>query len=180
QEPAVAIIQLQNEDSMLFWTMQNVKGDQKKEVETRFGDWLAKKYGSLDKAKQAWSGVAQADDDFAHGVAGIFPLWEWTQRHGGGKAKRLDDQLQFFGETMHQFNAEMAAYLRDKLGCKQLINAGNWRTADPVRLMDVERWSYTANDVIAVNRYFAGVHIGPHEGWAIEPHDHFTNVSALL
>lgn len=180
QEPAVALIQLQNEDSMLFWTMQNVKGDQKKEVETLFGDWLNKKYGSLDKAKQAWAGVGQDDDDFTHGVAGIFPVWEWTQRHGGGKAKRLDDQLQFFGETMHTFNADMAAYLHDQLGCKQLINAGNWRTADPVRLMDVERWSYTANDVIAVNRYFTGVHYGPHGGWAIEPHDHFTNISALL
>ncbi len=50
QDPALAIIQLQNEDSMLFWTMQSVKGRQLQLLGEQFGTWLKKKYGSLDRA----------------------------------------------------------------------------------------------------------------------------------
>ncbi len=180
QDPAVAIIQLQNEDSMLFWTMQGVKGRQLEYLGERFGEWLARKYGSLAKASTAWSGDAMPEDDLAHGKVGLHIVWEWTQTRTGGRKKRLDDQLQFFAETMHRFNAETARYLREELGCKQLINAGNWKTADSTRLDDVERWSYTANDAIAVNRYYAPVHVGPDAGWRIDPGDHYQDASALL
>jgi hypothetical protein len=81
---------------------------------------------------------------------------------------------------MHAFHRETARYLREELGCRQLINAGNWKTADDLRLNDVERWTYTANEVLAVNRYFTGVHDGPHKGWAIVRGDTFTSPSALL
>jgi hypothetical protein len=76
--------------------------------------------------------------------------------------------------------AEIARYLREDLGCKQLINAGNWKTADPVLLNDVERWSYTVGDVISVNRYYNGIHNGPRSGWAWDVGDTFTHATALL
>ena len=98
----------------------------------------------------------------------------------GGLKKRLDDQLQFFAETMYRFNAEIARYLREELGCQQLINAGNWKTADSIRLNDAERWSYTANEVLAVNTYYSPVHIGPDRGWRIDKGDQFEDVSVLL
>ena len=75
---------------------------------------------------------------------------------------------EFLSRTMYDFNRMMEKYLREELGCKQLINAGNWQTADMVKLNDAERWSYTANQVLAVNRYFSGIHIGKNNGWAIE------------
>ena len=81
---------------------------------------------------------------------------------------------------MYRFNQEMARYLREELGCKQLINAGNWKTADTTRLNDVERWSYTANEVLAVNNYYSPVHIGPDRGWRIDKGDHFEDISALV
>ncbi len=81
---------------------------------------------------------------------------------------------------MYRFNAEIARYLREELGCKQLINAGNWRTVDAIRLNDVERWSYTANEVLAVNSYFSPVHLGPNRNWRIDPGDRFQNQSALV
>ncbi|WP_337177525.1 hypothetical protein [Paludisphaera sp.] len=180
KDPAVAIIQLQNEDSMLFWTMQAVKGRQLEYLGERFGEWLATKYGSLDRAKAAWGGESMREDDFARGRVGLHINWEWTQPRTGGRKKRLDDQLQFYAETMHRFNAETARYLREELGCEQLINAGNWRTASTTLLDDAERWSYTANDVIATNRYYAPVHVGREVGWRINAGDHYQDVSALL
>src|ERR1051326_2866708 len=188
QDPSVAIIQLQNEDSLLFWTIQNIKGTQLTELTTLYGDWLKKKYGSLEKANQAWGGEHPGPGDFqdrqgddaANGRMGIYIVWHMTQNRTGYQARRLADQLAFMTETMRKFNADMAAYLRNELGCKQLINAGNWRPADPIKLFDAERYSYTANEVMGVNRYFTGMHEGKDNGWAIRPGDHFTNNSVLL
>jgi hypothetical protein len=119
-------------------------------------------------------------DDFAQGRVGFYITWELTQPQTGYKAKRLVDQLQFLGETMRNFNREIVRYLRQDLGCKQLINAGNWKTADPVLLNDVERWSYTVGDVISVNRYYTGIHNGPRAGWSWDVGDTFTHATALL
>jgi hypothetical protein len=180
QDPAVAMIQLQNEDSLLFWTSQNIKGKQLELLGEQFAEWAKLKYGTLEAALSQWNGGGLREDDPARGILGVQIVWQFTQSQSGGKKKRLDDQLQFFAETMYRFNKEMARYLREDLGCKQLINAGNWRTADSVRLYDAERWSYTANEVLAVNRYYSLVHVGRDRVWRINKGDQFQNISALF
>ncbi|GAB4468876.1 MAG: hypothetical protein OHK0029_41390 [Armatimonadaceae bacterium] len=179
QDPALAIIQLQNEDSLLFWTVNNLKGEHRKALGKRYGEWLTRKYGSLEKATAAWQGNKLPGDDPAAGIMDFQNIYEMTQNRNGGIARRLDDQLQFWSETMYNFNRDMAKFLREELGCKQVVNAGNWKTADVVRLNDAERWSYTANEVLAVNRYFGGLHTGPQRGWAVQGGDQFTRFSAL-
>ena len=72
----------------------------------------------------------------------------------------MADQTQFIAETQRQFYADIARYYHEELGCRQLVNASNWITADAVQLNDLERWTYTACDVIAVNKYYGGVHVG--------------------
>lgn len=179
QDASVAIIQLQNEDSLLFWTFNNLKDERKRALGKKFGAFVLKKYGTMDAAFTAWQNNSLPGDDRAAGVLDLHNIWEMTQQRTGGIAKRLDDQLEFLSRTMYDFNKSMAAYLRNELGCKQVINAGNWRTADTVKMNDAERWSYTANEVLAVNRYFGGIHKGPNEGWAIVNGDTFTNPSIL-
>ncbi|MGD1000112.1 MAG: hypothetical protein ABSA67_05365 [Candidatus Brocadiia bacterium] len=180
KDPAVAIIQLQNEDSLLFWTFNSIQGEQRRRLSRLFGDFLKSKYGSLDKAKPAWGGADNKDDDLADGVVALDNIWELTQERSGARARRLADMTEFLSRTMDDFNRKMEKFLREELGCKQLINAGNWQTADMVKLNDAERWSYTANQVLAVNRYFDGIHIGKNNGWAIENGDQFTSPSVLL
>ncbi|MBM4035410.1 MAG: hypothetical protein FJ291_27010 [Planctomycetes bacterium] len=46
--------------------------------------------------------------------------------------------------------------------------------------LDAERWSYSANEVMAVNRYYGGIHEGKYHGWAIVNGDRFTDPSVLL
>jgi hypothetical protein len=182
QEPAVALIQLQNEDSLLFWTMIgfiNEKGEPYDQLRKGFGDFAKKKYGDLDKAFTAWGGDS-IDDDKGNGLLGFHQVWEITTNPGGPKGERIADQVEYWSQTMYDFNKAMVKYLREDLGCKQLINAGNWRPADVVHQFDAEHWSYTATDVIAVNRYIGGVHLGPDAGWAINPGDHYTNQSITL
>lgn len=179
QDPALAVIQLQNEDSLLFWTSQNLKGKPLENLESKFAAFAKKKYGSLDAALKSWQGTKHERDAPPQNRLGLHIVWFLTQNQSGGLNARLSDQLQFIAETMYKFNADTARYLREELGCKQLINAGNWRTADSLRLNDAERWSYTANELSAVNGYYAPPHIGPDRGWRINAGDTFVDQSAL-
>ncbi len=186
QDPALAIIEIQNEDSLLFWTSQGIKGAAKKELRRQFAQFLTGKYGSLEKAKETWNNAApsadqDSSDDFAEGEAALYIAWQLTQ-HGGpeGQQLRCVDQMQFLTETMRNFNKMVGDYLKNELSCKQLVNAGNWRTADNVSMLDAERWSYAANDVMAVNRYYDAAHEGPNSGWAICNGDKFLDQSVLL
>jgi len=181
QDPAVAIIEVQNEDSLLFWTFGKIKGEQLTNLGKRFAEWTGKKYGSMDTALAKWGRQKIDGDDPANGVLGFINIWEMTQpRKEGPRTVRLDDQTQFLTEIDHDFNQMIGDYLRKDLGCKQLLNACNWRTASPEFLSDCERWSYTPLPVDAVNRYYNELHTGPNNSWAIQPGDQFTSPSILL
>lgn len=177
KDPALAVFQIQNEDSMLFWTVNNIKGAQRENLKAKFAAFLMKKYGNDAALKKAWQNASMPSD--STGRYDFMNVWEMTQQRSGGVLIRLADQLEFWTRTMYDFNAEIKRYLREDLGCKALINAGNWRTADNVRLNDAERWSYTANEVDAVNRYTGGIHKGPNEGWSVERGDKYTSTSIL-
>ena len=181
QDPSLAIFQLQNEDSLLFWTVDAIKGAQREVLERRFADFAREKYGGLAKAQIAWRAYGLLGDRPMHGRLSLRPLWDLTQAvKGTGAARRLADQTEFYARTMHDFNRRTVAYLRNELGVKALVNAGNWRTASAERLGDIERWSYTPGEVDAVNHYLGGVHRGQYDGWAIVAGDRFTDDSALL
>lgn len=177
-EPAVAIIQVKNEDSLLFWTFSRIEEPQMKILRRQYGKWLVRKYGSWEKIKAAWGTASDTKDNPARGEAGFLNLWELTSAAppaGGGRAQRRADQTEFLAWIQHSFYADIARYYRDTLGCKQLINAMNWKSADPIALDDVERWTYTANDVIAVNRYTGAMHLGEHNGYRVDPGHFYQN-----
>ena len=183
KDPAMAILQLQNEDSLLFWTMQSIQGEELRRLGQIHGKWVIGKYGSIDKAKEAWGGTTIKGDDFAASVVSLMIIWEYTQPQSGGKTVRLADQLQFLSETMYAFNKGMEDYVHDELKCPVLINSGNWCTADQIKLLDAERWSYTANAVIGKNHYVNGVHVNPTEGqkagYLVSRGDFFEDFSML-
>lgn len=180
RDPAVALLQVQNEDSLFFWTLQGLKPAQQELLGQKFGRWLKKNYQGLDAARTAWDNHKADGDNFAVGKVSILSTWHMTQPQRGGAAKRMRDQVRFLAETQRDFYAEMARYFREDLGCKQLLNASNWITADPEKLGDLERWTYTATEVEAVNRYYGGGrHTGPNAGWRIDPGDFFEGRSVL-
>jgi hypothetical protein len=90
-DPSLAIIELQNEDSLLFWTAQGIKGQQLRNLEKLYGDFLIKKYGSLEKASAAVGTRGTANlqnggaDDFRSSRAGFYITWELTQPQTGLK-----------------------------------------------------------------------------------------------
>jgi len=190
-DPAVAIIQLQNEDSLLFYTESQIRGKPREQLTRMFGDFLKKKYGSLEKAFEGYTTYENAwdlrgEDSVEKGTAGLMQMWffsmdakERAQRWDEPTRNRLTDQLEFYTDLMRNFNVEMEEYLREELGCKQLINAGNWKTVDPVLCDDAERYSYTPNEVIGKNAYYGSLHAGINTGWQILPQQTYANWSAL-
>ncbi|WP_319592473.1 T9SS type A sorting domain-containing protein [uncultured Draconibacterium sp.] len=178
-EPAVGLIQVKNEDGLFFWTIQNIKPELKTRIKKKFYSWLIDKYGSINEAQNQWGNVQLSEDNVTTGEMDIYIIWEATQEQSGAKQKRLSDQMQFMAETQYEFYKEMADFYRS-LGCKQLINGNNWKTANAARLLDTERWTNTACDVIALNRYYDPVHVGPNAGWRIDPGHHYQGKSVLF
>lgn len=182
KDPTVAILQIHNEDSLFFWTSAALIDPQKKKLGKHFADWLGKKHGSLETAFLSWGDAREHEyDDPANGVAGVFDVYFLTQDWKGDMARRIRDQTQFLAEFQHQFYADMGSYLRDDLGCRQLLNATNWRTADDPKLKALERHSYHALDIDAENEYVGSdfQHKGGNDGYRIDPGDFLVNESVL-
>ena len=178
-EPAVAIIQVQNEDAVFFWTIGAIKPALAKMISSQFVQWLKNKYGNLQNATTAWGNTALLpDDNYAEEKLGLYPIYEMTLPQKESNAKRLQDQVTFYAHKQRSFYDEMVKYYQYDLNCKQLTNANNWRTASQSRLLDLERWTNSTADVIAVNKYFDPQHIGPNDGWRIDPGDFYGAPSA--
>ena len=184
KDPAVAIVEVINEDSYLFWTFsaKNIPRVQMEKLEKLFGNWLKKKYGSIGKATAAWGGAEQKLDAPQAGRMALLDAWHMTARgHGAGaKLKRMSDQLRFLVEHQRNFYERMIKYFRGTLGVKSLISCSNWHTADPRVLDALERYTYTAGDVIDRHGYFGGKHDGPRARYAIDVGDTFADRAAVL
>jgi len=178
-EPAVGIIQIENEDGVFFWTMQSIKPELKELVGELFAEWLKEKYGSLAAAYQAWDGERLSGDRPSEGVLDIYGTWEMVQEVSGGKAARLADQTEFYAHRQRSFYDDIHDYYRNELGCRQLINPNNWKTASPEKLDDLERYTYLGCEVPAVNRYYAPGHFGQDNGWRINPGHFYQGESCL-
>ena len=181
KDPAVAIVQIQNEDSLLFWTFQGIKPAQKRALGKKFGDWLIKKYGSASAVKAQWEGAGQQGDDWNTVTPTMLDTWVLTQPQVGAMKTRTDDQTAFLIDQQRGFYADITGYIHKQLGYRGLVNCSNWITADPVKMNDLERYTYTVADVEAVNRYYTGgLHKGPNDGWRIDEGDFLSDVSGLL
>lgn len=179
-DPAVALIQIKNEDGVLFWTIQGVLPSLLADIERAFYTWLLNKYTTIDNAYSEWNNTRLTTDNITAQRMGIYIIWEATQNQTGGKAVRVADQVEFLTEHQRAFYAEIVAHYKTTLGCKQLVNANNWRTASANYLNDAERYSNTVGDVMAVNRYQDPQHIGENNGWRIDPGHKFVGKSVLL
>jgi hypothetical protein len=176
EEPALFGIEIQNEDSLFFWTFSdaNLPEPQLKMLEQRFGAWLVDKYGTLEKARQTWRTEPLPRDDFAQGQVAFRPLWnianERTERDQDTAAFLLDVQTKFYQETTD--------FVR-KLGFHGLVHASNWTTASPERLTPLEKLSYLTGDFVDRHGYFGCFHRGENSAWSIRAGHEFGHRSAL-
>lgn len=170
EDPAVAIVEIINEDSLFFWTFdpeKRIPPDAMKLLEMQFGNWASERYGSIGKALDTWGRNPHpaSPDVPSGGRLGLYQVgflgganWAVTQRN----TARARDQLEFMARLQRGFYQTATDYLRNDLGVRCAIQASNWKTADDRVLSEVERWTYEPAGVIGRNAYFGG----PHEGEA--------------
>ncbi len=175
-EPALMGVEMQNEDSFFFWTFseKNIPEEQLLLLESQFGQWLKRKYGSVDAAFTKWGGAPLQRDAKADGRVAFRPLWNIAHEH----TLRDQDTAQFLLETQTQFYTETREFLR-QLGFKGLVCASNWATASPEVLGPLEKLSYTTGDFIDRHGYFSCFHKGENAEWSIRNGQIYDDRSAL-
>jgi hypothetical protein len=175
-EPAVAGLEMQNEDSFFFWTFaeNNLPDPQLRLLEKQFGDWLVRKHGSLDTAFETWRGLTLKRDAPSEGRVGFRPLWNMFNQ----RTARDQDTAEFLLEVQTRFYTETYQFLR-KLGFKGPITASNWATASPEVFGPLEKLSYTVGDFIDRHGYFSCNHKGPAAEWSIREGHTYSDRSAL-
>ncbi|NJO01077.1 MAG: hypothetical protein HC880_04695, partial [Bacteroidia bacterium] len=92
-DPAVALIQIKNEDGVFFWTIQDVRPSLKAEMERQFYEWLIDKYQTIEAAYTAWAGETLSEDQPAQQRMGLYIIWEATQERTGAKMSASTTKL---------------------------------------------------------------------------------------
>lgn len=174
-DPALMGLELVNEDSFFFWTFNyaNVPDAQMRKLEKLFGDWAAKKYGSLETALSQW-GTRHQRDDLPQGRLGFRSHLEMF----GKKTRRDQDTAAFLYEQQAGFYADTVAYLRG-LGYKGMITAGNWTTANNDIFGPLEKLSYMSGDFIDRHGYFGTNRKGDNASWSLRDGMTYSDVSGL-
>jgi len=175
-EPAVAGLEIQNEDSLFFWTFSEdrIPDPQMLILERMFGDWLAKRYGSVESTLAKWNGAKVRRDAISEGRVGFRPLWAIFNE----KTLRDQDTARFLLEVQTRFYEETYAFLR-KLGYKGPITASNWATASPEVFGPLEKLSYACTDFVDRHGYFGCNHKGDNAAWSLRNDHTYSDRSAL-
>ncbi|MEO0513890.1 MAG: hypothetical protein AAF086_01170 [Planctomycetota bacterium] len=188
QDPAVGLIELCNEDNLFFWTFdeKNIPAAQWDILERRFASYLTQKYGSLAAARKRWPRAKHDRDNWteAGGRVGVFGAWHMTreaqEKLSTDERKRVAEQVAFLAGLQREFYEKATRVLRDELNFRGLISASNWYAADPTLMDAVERWTYTAVDVIDQHGYFNPKHEGEAASYSVRVGQTFGSRAAVL
>jgi hypothetical protein len=178
KDPALAFIEILNEDSILFSTFEpyrTVPAAQMKILETRFGDWLERRHGPLERTFARWGGARITGDDESAGRAGLMALSDLTRRRDA----RAQDTATFLAELQRTYYDEMFRFLKQDLDFKGSVTGSNWITADARTLGPLDKWSNAGCDFMDRHGYFGGPHQGARAAYSIEPGDRYDDALAL-
>jgi hypothetical protein len=150
REPALAAVELVNEDSLFFWTFTQ------DHVPPKLWQRLGEQFGET-----------------------LLPAWNLT-RDGMAKSppavrERAVREVRFLAGLQREYYGSTTKFVRDELGYRGLVVASNWHVSDPAQLDAVERWTYEPADWIDAHGYFAAPHKGPRAAHAVDVGDTFAD-----
>ena len=173
-DPAVMGLELLNEDSFFFWTFdyKRIPEPQMAILEKMFGDWLTKKYGSIDKALGQWKSPHERDNAAA-GRAGFEPLWQLFNRRN----QRDKDTARFLAEVQRKFFDDHDRFVKKELGFKGVVCASNWRTANTAVLGALDKWTNAGCDFMDHHGYYGAWSEKKAQSFNMAPGDLFADRS---
>ena len=132
EEPAVALVEMVNENSILeSWTQGRLRGEQRTpfgtwgdippayaaDLDRLWNDWLVQRYPDRAALAAAWDGDLRDDEDPTQGsVRRLQP-----ENFAASGVVRFRTEATFYAEMERTYFQEMAAFLRDEVGVRQLI-----------------------------------------------------------
>jgi len=121
QDPALSFVELQNEDDIFFWTSSGAYNDfptYRKQLETRFAEWLRSRYGTQQKLAAAWIDALKNGEQLAAGNITV-EANPWSTSDGGfprstgGMRRRILDNAAFLHDTQNRFYSKFVKAIRD-------------------------------------------------------------------
>jgi len=173
-DPAVAMLEIINEDSTLFWTFDpqegsngNIPDRQRALLEKQFGDWLLARHAPLGLSEirsQVWGGTSSSQDDLANGRVGFRGLWNIVN----DRNRRDQETAEFLTDLMRRFYQDTYNTLKTDLGYGGLVYASNWKTASAQYLDPLDKYANAVGDFFDRHGYFGGVHSGTDASWSVK------------
>lgn len=179
EDPAVAMLELVNEDSTLWWTFETngqLPPPQSREIEQAFGRFLAKRHGSVAAGLARFGGGPERGDAPAEGRAGLVS----PKTIARTTSARTRETAEFLAVHMRDTYAELRRYLVQDLGARALVVCSNWITASGRVLGPLDKWANGACDVMDQHGYFAGPHTGKDATYLILAGQRYDDRSALI
>jgi hypothetical protein len=134
QDPALAYIELQNEDDIFFYTTDPAYKNYPtyaKSLRERFSDFLKAKYSSQAGLKEAWGKALKGDESLeARNIAIQSNPWFMGEDNmpkiQGGEKQRMLDNARFFYEVQSKFYTRFVKAIRDT-GYQGAICGSPWQ-----------------------------------------------------
>lgn len=119
EDPALAYIELHNEDDIFFYTTDNALAKcptYRKDLMRRFAQWLKAKYRTQDALTKAWQGAIKADETLdAENIAIQGNPWfsgDGLPKSPGGPRLRLLDNAAFLHAVQNKFYGKFVKAIR--------------------------------------------------------------------
>lgn len=169
-DPALAIVEVHNEDS-IFWhyPLNPLAGGRDGErsldrhqaaVQGMWADWLRERYADDAALRRAWGPVGQgsrAGDGLANRRMALYGAWEMQAggpSQNGAERRRMGDFIAFLADRQRAYFAGRVAQLRD-LGFRGATATTAWQAGGPAAAL-ANTYTDTAADVVDRHRYFGG------------------------
>ena len=156
-EPAVALVELVNENSLLeSWLCNRLIGEQTEpcgtwtdippyyatELDNRWNAWLAQRYPTRQVLFAAWQGDLAETEDATQGSVRRLRKSDFAAASYG----RFADESAFYAGIERSWFEDMTTYLKDNLGVKQIILGAsdhNQGLNNPLHLENLARMGIT-------------------------------------
>ncbi len=154
-DPALAVLEIQNEDCIFFHNpltglAANKPPKHAQVLRKMFCEWAKKKYSNDAALQKAWG----TQDSFSSGELALFGAWQFNGDKNISKA-RMGDFLHFLTDIQHEFYARRIKEIKTDIGFKAVTVTTGWITGGPVA-EPANLYCDTLGDMIDRHNYFGG------------------------
>ncbi|QDU56362.1 hypothetical protein Pan181_25710 [Aeoliella mucimassa] len=161
-DPALAVMEVQNESNVFFYTFNSLVQDGKmpglsRDMRKRFHDFVIKKYGSQEDAVKTW-GRSMKGDDWQQGELELMGAYHWGSDgplyEYAGQDRRCGDYIEFLTDVQREYYERRIQQMRDA-GFQGVTVTTAWRSGGPGASL-ANLYCDAAGDSIDRHNYFGG------------------------